>query len=305
MITLCPLSRRQVLLAIAALCGLTSAAASSPQNHAPLAALERTVGGRLGVALLDTASGALVGHRQGERFGMCSTFKLPLAAVILREADLGQLDLDRPVPYGKADMVAHAPVTGRHLARGHMSAAALAEATQVTSDNPAANLLLKLIGGPAGMTTRLRAIGDMTTRVDRFEPAMNIVPAGEERDTTTPDAMAALVQRITLGEVLKPASRARLIGWMEKTETGLQRLRAGYPPSWRAGDKTGTYWGDDMPGKCNDVAICWPSGRAPLIVTAFYETPAPRRDGLDEVDEAVLAEVGRIAVAWWTATSGT
>ena len=283
--------------------GLLPMTAGASPSYAPLAELERRAGGRLGVAVLDTGSGALVGHRQTERFGMCSTFKLPLAALILREADLGRLEPARPIRYGKADMVAHAPVTSRHLARGHMSAMELAEAIQVTSDNPAANLLLKLIGGPAGMTARLRAIGDETTRVDRFEPAMNIVPAGELRDTTTPAAMAALTQRITLGEVLKPASRERLLGWMEKTETGLKRLRAGFPPGWRAGDKTGTYWAEGMAGKCNDVAICWPPGRAPLIVTAFYETPTSRRDGLDEANQAVLAEVGRIAAAWTSSNS--
>ena len=40
-----------------------------------LADLERSAGGRLGVAMLDTASGQLTGHRLGERFAMCSTFR--------------------------------------------------------------------------------------------------------------------------------------------------------------------------------------------------------------------------------------
>lgn len=295
-----PLSRRTLLLSTA---GATAALAmpkhalAAPAAYAPLAELERRSGGRLGVALLDSGSGAIAGHRLDERFGMCSTFKLPLAAVILREADLGRLALDRQVRYGKADMVAHAPVTMKHLARGHMSVVELAEATQLTSDNPAANLLLKLIDGPAGLTARLRAIGDATTRLDRFEPEMNRVPAGEIRDTSTPAAMAALVQRIALGDdLLKPATREQLVGWMEQTETGLDRLRAGFPKGWRAGDKTGTFWDEQMPGKCNDVAICWPPGRAPLVVAAFYETPTMGR--VRAQDEAVLAEVGRIAAAW-------
>lgn len=292
------ISRRALLAAGAALGTLPMAAATSKAD-AQLADLERRAGGRLGVAVLDTGSGALIGHRQAERFGMCSTFKLPLAALILREADLGRLDLARPVPYGQADMVTHAPVTSRHLARGYLSAAELAEAIQVTSDNPAANLLMKLIGGPEGMTARLRAVGDTTTRVDRYEPEMNLVPAGELRDTSTPAAMAMLTRRITLDEdVLKPASRAQLIGWMEKTQTGRKRLRAGFPSAWRAGDKTGSFSAAGMAGKCNDVAICWPPGRAPLIVAAFYETPASRGDSLDDVNQAVLAEVGRIAAAW-------
>lgn len=293
------LSRRSLLLTAAgAALAWPARTLAAPAPYAPLADLERRAGGHLGVAMLDTGSGAIAGHRLDERFGMCSMFKLPLAAVILREADLGKLDLERRVLYTAADMLNHAPVTKKHLARGHMTVAELAEATQVTSDNPAANLLLKLIDGPAGMTARLRELGDATTRVDRFEPEMNRVPRGEVRDTSTPAAMAALVQRIALGDVLKPATRERLVGWMEKTETGLARLRAGLPKGWRAGDKTGTFWDEQMPGKVNDVAICWPPGRAPLIVAAFYETPKSGRDGVRDEDQAVLAEVGRIAAAW-------
>lgn len=292
------MTRRQALATATA--GLLAPAFAAPAaaDLPALASLERRVGGRLGVALLDTGSGAAAGHRLDERFAMCSVFKLPLAALILREADQGRLALDRRVPYGKADMLSHAPVTAQHLARGHMTVAELAEATQVTSDNPAANLLLKLIAGPAGFTARLREIGDATTRLDRYEPEMNHMLPGDPRDTSTPAALATLVQRIALGDVLKPASRARLVGWMEKTETGRNRLRGGFPKDWRAGDKTGSFWDKQLPGKVNDVAICWPTGRAPLIVAAFYETPEPGRDKPFEAGQLVLAEVGRIAAAW-------
>ncbi len=293
-----PLTRRQALAASAAALIPPTFASPAGADLPALRALERRAGGRLGVAILDTATGAQTGLRRDERFGMCSVFKLPLAAMVLREADHGRLALDRRVPYGKGDMLAHAPVTQQHLARGHMTVAELAEAAQVTSDNPAANLLLKLIDGPAGFTARLREIGDATTRLDRYEPEMNHMPPGDPRDTSTPAAMAALVQRLALGDVLKPATRGRLVGWMEKTETGLARLRAGFPKDWRAGDKTGSFWDERLPGKVNDVAIGWPPGRAPLIVAAFYETPSPGRGQAFDEGQQVLAEVGRIAATW-------
>lgn len=292
------LTRRQALAATAT--ALISPAFGRPTGAdlPALRALERRAGGRLGVAILDTGSGAQAGLRLDERFALCSVFKLPLAAMILREADLGRLPLDQAVPYGPADMLDHAPVTRQHLARGHMTVAELAEATQVTSDNPAANLLLKLIDGPAGLTARLREIGDATTRLDRYEPEMNRMQPGDPRDTSTPAALAALVQRIALGDVLKPSSRERLVGWMEKTETGRHRLRAGLPKGWRAGDKTGSFWDEQLPGKVNDVAVCWPPGRAPLIIAAFYETPKAGGGQPFKAGQRVLAEVGRIAAAW-------
>jgi beta-lactamase class A len=190
---------------------------------AAVAALERRVGGRLGVVVLDTGSGACVGHRADERFGMCSTFKLPLAALVLQQIDQGRWQADRWVPYTQADMTAHAPVTQAHLARGGMSVVALAQAAQTTSDNTAANLLLTLIGGPAGFTAALRAAGDKVTRLDRLEPHMNLVKPGDERDTTTPVAMARTAAHWLTGDALSTASRALLIDWMVATRTGSKR----------------------------------------------------------------------------------
>ena len=297
------LSRRKILgLSSAWLLPATNwAAAPTPHarpDYPPLAQLEKKTGGRLGVALLDTGTGALTGHRLHERFGMCSTFKLPLAAAILRKVDEGSLRLDQWVPYTQADMVPHAPVTQQHLAQGGMTVQALAEAAQTTSDNVAANLLLHLLGGPAGFTSMLRAAGDTVTRLDRIEPAMNEVPRGELRDTTTPQAMAQTVSRQLTGGWLSSNATTLLTGWMVATQTGTKRLRAGLPPTWRAGDKTGTGMAPGMPDKYNDIAITWPPGRTPLIVTAYFETRITHGGRIRDADQAVLAQVGRIAAQW-------
>jgi beta-lactamase class A len=301
------LSRRQLLLQAGAssllLGGLPRVADAAVTAHAPLAALEQSAGGRLGVAVLDCADGALIGHRASERFGLCSSFKLPLAGVVLREADQGRLQLDRRLTYGPVDMVPHAPVTSKHLAAGSMSIAALAEAAQTNGDNVAANLLLRALGGPAGLTARLRELGDLETRLDRYEPQMNVVDvvhAGEQWDTSTPLAMARTTDRLLNSDWLSPASRERLAAWMVATDTGLKRLRAGFPAGWKAGDRTGTYMSPGIDDKYNDVAIAWPPGRPPLIVSAYYEAPGRHQRMRDE-DQAVLAEVGRLAAAWWQA----
>jgi beta-lactamase class A len=227
---------------------------------------------------------------------MCSTFKLPLAAIVLREADQGRLRLDELVRYSKKDMLSYAPVTSQHVQEG-MTIGALAEAAQTMSDNTAANLLLAKVGGPAGFTKRLRECGDQHTRLDRTEPELNLVVAGDERDTTTPREMARTVARLLTGDFLKPASRDRLIDWMVGTKTGDKRIRAGLPTGWRAGDKTGTAQADAMTDKVNDVAIAFPPGRGALVVAAYYDSDKRSKDTRDE-DQALLAEVGRLAAAW-------
>ena len=293
------LDRRRLLASAVTLCGPMGAMATASPS-ASLAALEQASGGRLGVQVLDTGTGATFGHRTDERFGMCSTFKLPLAAVVLREVDQGRLRDDQWVPYGPADLLGHAPVTRERVAQGGMTLAALAHAIQTTSDNTAANLLLGLLGGPAGFTARLREGGDTVTRLDRLEPEMNRVVAGDPRDTTTPAAMAATVARQLTGDALSAASRARLVAWMVETRTGLRRVRAGLPPAWQAGDKTGTAMAPGMADKVNDVAIAWPPGRAPIVVAAFHETARSGSADLRPQDEAVLASVGRLAAGWVT-----
>jgi beta-lactamase class A len=292
------LSRRTLLAVVAA-------AAAAPAAHAtttvitdlphPFTPLEAKSGGRLGVCVLNTATGKVYGNREHERFAMCSTFKLPLAAAILREADRGKLKLDATVPVSKADLVPHAPVVEANLAKGSMTIRALTEAAQKQSDNAAANLLLKQIGGPAGFTQFFRDLSDQVTRSDRLEPEMNRWKPGDDRDTTTPAAMAATVAKILTGDILTPASRDLLIQWMIDTKTGLKRIRAGLPQDWRAGDKTGTGY-DDICGKVNDIAIAWPPGKPPLIVTGYFNTAGPADDVRDE-DQAILAEVGRIAAS--------
>jgi beta-lactamase class A len=297
------IDRRQLLGGTALTFFMASAACAAAKSNSnekiadTVSQIPLPGGGRLGFCLLDTANGEIMGNRVDERFAMCSTFKLPLAAAILQETDRGKLKLDQWVSYSQADMVAFAPVTGKNLEKGGMTVLALAEAAQKFSDNPAANLLMKLIGGPVGLTAILRGWGDDITRLDRTEPEMNRVLPGDARDTTTPRAMAKTMQHFLLGDVLSPASRALLISWMIATETGAKRIRAGLPGDWRAGDKTGTANGSHVSNKYNDVAITWPPGKAPFIITSYYDTATRTEDMRDE-DQAVLAEVGRIAARW-------
>jgi beta-lactamase class A len=267
----------------------------SVSANAALAALEARVGGRLGALVLDTASGRMTGHHYGELFGMCSTFKLALAGAVLHLADKGRLNPSAELRYTEADMVPHAPVTGPNLTKGAMRIIELAEATQKTSDNVAANLLIRHMGGPAAVTALLRSWGDDVTRLDRYETEMNNVPPGEERDTTTPRAFAQTMARLlTTDRILSPASRALLIQWMVDTTTGGKRIRAGLPASWGSGDKTGSANSPNYNNKTNDVAIFWPPARMPVIVTAYYESDGKYLQTRDQ-DQAVLADVGRIA----------
>jgi beta-lactamase class A len=275
----------------------TSASASA--TALALSELERRAGGKLGVNLLVPSTGATISHRGSERFGMASSFKLALAAVILREADQGRLSLSTQLPITIADIVNNSPMVQENLPKGQMTIQSLAEAAQRTSDNAATNILLRHMGGPQVFTAKLRELGDATTRLDRLEPEMMRVVAGDPRDTTTPDAMSKTIAKMVLTDWLSPSSNALLVDWMVATRTGLKRIRAGLPTAWKSGDKTGTGSGQAgiMPARYNDVAITWPDVGPPMIISAYYESPVISEDMRDE-DMAVLAAVGTITASW-------
>jgi beta-lactamase class A len=259
---------------------------------AALARIERESGGRLGVAVRDTGAGLRAGHREDERFPLCSTFKLVAAAAVLARVDAGRERLDRRVAIPPRDgLVTYSPVTERHAGE-EMTLEALCEAAMMLSDNTAGNLLLEAIGGPAGLTDFARSLGDPVTRLDRIEPFLNESAPGDPRDTTTPAAMLETVRRLALGDALAAGSREKLVVWMVGNRTGDARLRAGVPAGWRVGDKTGT--GDR--GTANDVGVIWPPGRPPVVVAVYLtETeaaPAVRNVAHAAVARAVVAAIG-------------
>jgi beta-lactamase class A len=276
-------TRRSV---VAAASVLPFAARAGDNPVGLIEAVQARVGGRLGVAVLDTGSGRRVGHRSDERYAMCSTFKLLLAGQVLHKIDIGTEKLDRRIAYTKADILPHSPVAEANLAEGRLAVARMVEAVIEDSDNTCADALLRESGGPRGCTNYIRTLGDGLTRLDRNEPGLNGAIAGDPRDTTTPDAMLDDLKRLTLGDALSKASREKLVRWLANCHTAATRIPAGLPKGWKSGNKTGT--GDN--GATNDVAILWPPGRAPILMAVYFtesKIDLPAR-------EAAIADVARI-----------
>jgi beta-lactamase class A len=263
-----------------------------PEPNSLLQELESRYGGRLGVAALDTGSGARIERRARERFLMCSTFKAMAAALVLTRVDKGIERLDRRVEFTARDIVTYSPVTEKRAGPSGMTIDELCEAAITMSDNTAGNLLLATFGGPAALTAYFRTLGDSVTRLDRIEPDLNETLPGDPRDTTTPAAMLADLQRVALGNRLSPESQRRLVSWLVANRTGDARLRAGVPKHWQVGDKTGS----GSQATANDIAIVWPPGRKPLVLSVYYTESSASPDERN----AVLADVARLAVQEFT-----
>lgn len=250
------------------------------------ARLEDTFGGRLGVDVYDTGNGTQFGYRSGERFPMCSTFKLMLVGAVLARSMKTDVILDRRIMYARHDLVSYSPVTAAHVVHG-MTVSELCKAAIQHSDNTAANLLIRMLGGVAAVTAFARSIGDTKFRLDRNETELNTAIPGDERDTSTPAAMGKSLRVLALGNALHDRQRTLLKDWLRGNTTGGDRIRAGLPDGWAVGDKTGS----GAYGTTNDVALIWPPKRSPVSLAIYYTQDEETAESKDEV----IASAARIA----------
>jgi beta-lactamase class A len=287
-----PLSRRAVFAGLSALpfaaCTFPAQAARDDFAQA-VGKLEHDFNGLIGISAI-LPDGTTLSHRANKRFAYCSMFKWMLAATVLQDHDRGRLNLGQKVIYSERDLLSYAPVARAHVADGFMTIGDLCSATVSQSDNTAAVLLRRVIGGTDRLTQFVRDAGDKITRFDRDEPELNSNILGDPRDTTTPAANTQLLRAVIGGSVLSEAGKAQMASWMEATTTGLKRIRAAVPQGWAAGDKTGTSGN----GQANDCAFIRVPGKSTAYITVLC-----RRNDEKETDDAqqlVMASAAKLVI---------
>ncbi|MFE3755259.1 class A beta-lactamase [Nocardia tengchongensis] len=260
----------------------------TPATTDALRSLEQQHGARAGVFVIDTGTGRTVGYRQDERFTFNSTFKGLACGALLHAHPLQTGFFDQVIHFTADKLVSASPVTSTRVDTG-MTVTELCDAAITRSDNTAGNQILELLGGPQALNDFLRGLGDQTTHMDRWEPDINTDIPGDDRDTSTPAALAEDYRRLVLGDVLAQPERTQLTAWLLANTTGDARIRAGLPADWKTGDKTGS--GDY--GTANDVAVTWPAGgAAPLVIVVLTAKP----DKAAEYDNPLVAALTTEAV---------
>jgi len=280
--------RRSVLTGLSALglMGCSPLVGETLTFSREMQALEARHGGRLGVAL--STAGRRIAYRPDERFVYCSTFKMFLAAATLLRVQAGEERLERAIPVTQADMINHAPVTEPAIG-GTLTIEQLMKGTVEVSDNPAANILIRELGGLDAFRAFYRGIGDLDTRVDRLEPEMNRLDG--DKDTITPIQSVANIQRLLVSPdtPLSAESKALLMRWLVDTPTGMNRIKAGVPAGWTVAHKTGT----GGYGPVNDIGVLYPPTGDPIVLAVYFHAT---RESTDAQREAVIADATRIAL---------
>jgi beta-lactamase class A len=282
----------------------------------------KSAGGTVGVSALHIESGRRITLNASERFPMASTFKVPIAVQLLTRVDQGEITLDQMIELRQSDL--H-PGSGKLTPLLNKPGVALSgrnllELMLLFSDNSAADVLLRLAGGPEAVTARMKTLGIPDMEINR--PTVNLIadctgytlpPENEwtpelfkrlynattpesrkataakfemdPRDTSTPDAMVMLLERIYRGVLLKPESNALLLDIMERCQTGETRLKGILPSETIVAHKTGT-----IGGITNDVGIITLPDDAGHVAIAVFVKSSEK--GVPERERAI-AQIAR------------
>jgi beta-lactamase class A len=282
----------------------------------------KTAGGTVGVSAIHIESGRRIALNSSERFPMASTYKVPIAVQLLTRVDQGEITLDQMLELRPRDLHPGSGTLTNLLNKPGvvLSVRNLLELMLLLSDNSATDVLLRLAGGPEAVTARMRTLGIPGMEINR--PTVNLIadctgytlpPENEwtpelfkklynattpesrkataakfemdPRDTSTPEAMVMLLERIYRGDLLKRESGALLLDMMERCQTGEARLKGILPSETIVAHKTGT-----IGGITNDVGIITLPNDAGHVAIAVFVKSSEK--GIPDRERAI-AQIAR------------
>jgi beta-lactamase class A len=278
-------------------------------------------GGTVGVSAVHIESGRRIAYHAGERFPMASTYKVPIAVQLLTRADRGEISLEEIIELKPADLHPESGILTPYFKKPGVKIPVqnLLELMLVLSDNSAADLILRLAGGPEQVTARLKTMGIAEMEVHRstvhliadwagytLPPEADWTPdlferlpktvtpesrraaarnfAADRRDTSSPEAMSTLLERIFTGRILREESGRMLLEILERCQTGKNRIKGLLPPGTPVAHKSGT-----LGGTTNDAGIITLPHQAGHIALAVFVKSSDKEAAQREMAIAHIA----------------
>lgn len=250
--------------------------------------IEHQLDVRVGVSIYDVAANDKWSYNGDSNFPLMSTFKTLACAKLLADVEKGVESFETSVVINASSLISWSPVTEKLVDQTFTLKQACA-ATMIMSDNTAANIVLAGINGPKALTQFLRSIGDNVTRLDRIEPDLNEALDGDERDTTTPNAIVVTLHKLLFGTVLSQASKAQLKQWMMDTKVSDSLLRSVLPESWSIADRSGA----GGYGSRGITAVVWSEKRSPIIISIYLTQTdasfAQRNNAIADIGQVIFS----------------
>jgi len=226
--------------------------------------IEQQLGARVGVSVYNVNTGKLWDYHGDDKFPLMSTFKTLACAKLLADVESGIQFLETNTVIKANSLINWSPVT-KKLVGKKISLKEACAATMLMSDNTAANIVLSGINGPEALTRFMRDIGDDITRLDRIEPDLNEAIDGDERDTTSPNAMVKSLHKLLFGNILSQSSKLQLKQWMIDNKVTGSLLRSVLPESWSIADRSGA----GGFGSRGITALVWSEHQTPLMISIY------------------------------------
>ncbi|MED7789046.1 class A beta-lactamase [Francisella sp. 19X1-34] len=241
--------------------------------------LEKQYNGKLGIYSLNTPNKTSFNYNENYHFPICSVFKFLLVGAILEHNMYHKGFLDKKILISKQDVegLGYAPVTGKNIGKS-LSISQLCFAA-ILSDNPAADILIKQLGGIKEVDKFVKEIGDNETLIKNSEPKVNYTSPNSNINKTTPKAITTDLYKLAFGNILDKKHKDIFIKYLQNNTTGKNRIAVGMPKNWIIGDKTGTC---GQYGATNDIAIIWQKDSEPFALGIMYTDPTNKKAASNE-----------------------
>jgi beta-lactamase class A len=226
---------------------------------------------------------------------MQSVFKLPLALTVLHQVEQGTLSLNLPVRFLADDRIlphVYSPLQDKYPDAGvDVPLQELLRLTVSLSDNVAADILLRLVGGPKAVNTYIAALGINGFHLQDSEAVLHHEVSAQYRNWFEPAGAVQLLRRISDKSPLTSEHTDLLLGWMTPA-LRTKRLEGDLPAGVRVAHKSGTSDVDDgVAHATNDIGLIpLPDGRRIAIAVFVTDSTADQ-----DTREKVIARIGRAA----------
>ena len=242
--------------------------------------IEEKLSAEIGVAILNVETGNRWDYKGDEVFPLTSTFKTIACAKLLHDYDNHNIDINSKVKVKNTDLMEYSPVMKNYVDQ-EVTLNQACQAAMYMSDNTAANIIIKSVGGTQSITDFVRYLGDKKTRLDRIEPDLNEGALNDPRDSTTPNAISNTLNKLLFSSVLSDASKFQLKEWMIKNQVTGSLLRSVLPNEWDIADRSGA----GGFGARSITALVWSKHQPPLIISIYI---AQTKASIDERNQAIV-----------------
>ena len=227
---------------------------------------------------------------------MQSVFKLPAAVTALHLVEEGKFSLDGTMRFLPSDRIlphTHSPLQDKYR-YGNVDVL-LRELLRLEiseSDNVAADIVLRTIGGPAIVNEYIRSLGVQGFHLEDDEKGLARDGAVQYRNWFEPAGAVQLLRRISDDSPLTAEHTRMLLQWMQDATTGSGRIKGELPTATIVMHKTGTSeTRDGVAFATNDVGlVTLPDGRRLAIAIFVTDSKAD-----DNTRDAAIARIAKAA----------